>query len=199
MRPGCGTGLWRGLGGRGRRRAACEEHRPVGVQDRQRPCAGVGGAVPARSGPGRVGALARGAGAARAAASTPAPGQAAQLGQEPHLRAADPMGAALARSIAATGWAGAARRPRCARGLAALRRRGAGRDRPARRTDCAARRRAVAAGAGRPAGRAARHDPLDRHIARSHDRHRDRPGRPLRQSAQADRLRRAGPQGAPVR
>jgi transposase len=47
--------------------------------------------------------------------------------------------------------------------------------------------------AGRPAGRAARHDFRDRHAARSHDPPPDRPGRPLLRSPQGDRLRRARP------
>src|SRR5205085_3285599 len=78
---------------------------------------------------------------------------------ESDLRPADPVGAAdLARPAARTGRDGAARRPRGRGDLAALDRRGARGDRPARRTNSAARARTAPDGPRRRAGGAAQDD-----------------------------------------
>jgi hypothetical protein len=83
-----------------------------------------------------VGGAACGSRAARAAAAPAAPGWDARVGDAPHRRVADAVGAAAVVAAAARARRrGRARAPRRARGLAALDRRGAGRDRPARRAD----------------------------------------------------------------
>jgi hypothetical protein len=165
---------------------------PLALQDRQGRRARARRAVPARARAGALDPVARGARHARAAEAAAAPRAPEDLGQEPRLRPAHPMGAQdPARAPAPTRRAGAARDTRCARGLAPLRGRGARGDRAARRADRAARPRAGAARARRPQGRIALDDPRHRPRARADDRRRDRRRRPLPEPAQADRLLRA--------
>jgi transposase len=111
------------------------------------------------------------------------------LGQEPRLRPAHPMGPQdPVRSPAPTRRDGAARDARCARGLAPLRGRGARGDRAARRADRSARPRAGAARPRRPRVSLLSTIPGIGPPARADDRRRDRRRRPLPWPAQADRL-----------